>query len=521
MTKSWVGALIRKEVRALLPVWATTMALAVVLLIPDSTRDALGLPRFTQQLFLSIALVSLAMTPIVLGALSTGHDFAHRTWSLTLTLPVRRSRLFVVKTAVLVGMVVPLWVVSLIVYSGEHLLFASMISTMALPARLVHPAILMPLIGGLTLAPWFALLTRSVVVGSGLAVAALAALYQVSVIGVAAFTGLRSDHGAGIGAAGVLAVWQGATLLVAVAGAWGLQRAFVGGEATEPGARNIADWRGRQQAARAHREGPRRSAAVMLARKELRLQMPTAMVAGLFAVGWLLATWRLDTPVGWFEAMAMLAAVVIALLAGASACAEERQLGTIEVQMLLPVSALRQWLIKVGVVVAVVVILGLGVPIALSALSSSEVMAKVWSIYGPRNRDPLLVALGALTVVALYVSSLSRGGMHAFITACAVAAGAIPLAQVTAIAAETLLHLFESYSGARQGLGYPMHDLRQLFDALMLSLLGVICLMALRFAYQNHRYLDRSLRRTVRQVAWMYGTAVGALAVIVYLTRIR
>jgi hypothetical protein len=520
-TGSWVGPVIRKEVRVLLPVWAATMTIALVLLIPGGTRDALDLPRFAWQTFFVIVPLSFVMTPIVLGALSTGHDFAHRTWSMTLVLPVARWKLFSAKAVVLVAMIASVAIMSLTAYFYEFMELEP--GRVALLSRntLRHPTILTPLVGGLVLAPWFALLTRSVVAGAGLAVAVPTALYALSVLGVVSLVGRPDESAPLLTGIGVIGVWQIAMLLVALIGAWQLYRRFVGAEATEPSTRDIASWLAFPRSAPLASSGERRSRVAELAKKELRVQIPTAAVVGSFAAIWIAIAWTPGISPSIFQALVVLIAAVAALLAGSNASAEERQFGTIATQMLLPMAATQQWVIKVFVIAAVVAVCGLGLPMTLAAFSSADIQAEVWSQYGAHKRWPFVAAIGGLTTVAVYVSSLSRGGMRAFIAACAVALAVMVLSQQTAMEIEVaMLRLFGIYSRARNGFVYPS-GLRSLYVAFTLLAVWALCLMALRFAYQNHRYLDRSVRRIVTQVAWMYGAYVGMMALIVYLTRIR
>ena len=90
-----VRTLLWNEARALLPAWvAGVLAASVAGLTRGDVR------QFSQFAF--------SAATVALGAQSIGHDYAHRTLDLMLTLPVGRRRLFVVKLAVVGAMVLPL-----------------------------------------------------------------------------------------------------------------------------------------------------------------------------------------------------------------------------------------------------------------------------------------------------------------------------------------------------------------------------------------------------------------------------
>ena len=111
----------------------------------------------------------------------------------------------------------------------------------------------------------------------------------------------------------------------------------------------------------------------MLLTKELRLQQMAFVVAALFAVIWLstagLERSFADAPRLPLNALAVLYAGVLAMLFGSMASAEERQMGTAEWQILLPMPAWQQWAVKAGVTLGLAVLLGIVLPAALRYLS--------------------------------------------------------------------------------------------------------------------------------------------------------
>ena len=100
-----VWTIVANETRALLPAW-----LACVLAAIAATLTAGGIHE--------VSLFALCAATVGLGAQSIGHEYAHGTLGLMLTLPVDRRRLFLVKLAVLGAMVLPLatsaWLLGLV-----------------------------------------------------------------------------------------------------------------------------------------------------------------------------------------------------------------------------------------------------------------------------------------------------------------------------------------------------------------------------------------------------------------------
>ena len=90
-----------KEVRELLPWWfAAALGLAACGLIGSGLP-----PRFPTQSLEMVAYVIYAAGCNVLGALSVGQEYAHRTLDGLLAQPVSRRRIFATKLAVLVPLV--------------------------------------------------------------------------------------------------------------------------------------------------------------------------------------------------------------------------------------------------------------------------------------------------------------------------------------------------------------------------------------------------------------------------------
>ena len=98
--------------------------------------------------------------------------------------------------------------------------------------------------------------------------------------------------------------------------------------------------------------------------KELRLQQMTVIVGALYLPWWgaMAVLWRFapEAVTSLAGAVAILYGPLLALLSGSLASAEERQLGTMEWQMLLPLPMWKQWAVKTATVAGLALVLGVG-----------------------------------------------------------------------------------------------------------------------------------------------------------------
>ena len=154
----------------------------------------------------------------------------------------------------------------------------------------------------------------------------------------------------------------------------------------------------------------------LLVQKELRLQQLTFVAAAIFVGFYLFVVLRRPPHVDRGEAIQMITAINIiasSLLIGSLASAEERRLGTLDWQLLLPVSAARQWVVKVAVLVALMLLLTFALPVMLVGMvpPGPSHMYR-WAL--PAPPASIVFAIACLTA-SLYVSSLVSSGMHAFV----------------------------------------------------------------------------------------------------------
>ena len=500
MTATRWAPLVRKEVRALLPLWAG--ALAIVLIAGRVDAGA------------RLGLFGYAFACAALGALSMGHEFSHRTLGLLLVQPVARRRLLVVKLGVLAVLVVTL---------GSFA--ASLLQAAGGPAPMLahHGAAISwigPMLMAVTLAPMLTLLTRSPLFGFILSAATPAAI----VLGAEILVGLRFGFldrlppGAGEFREAVVIVGFLSVCAAAVPAVWWTFRRL---EVVEGPAKAIdiggLRLRPRHASSGTATAGPRRP-ILQLVGKELRLQHAVLVVSALYATG-ATALFALVRDPRWAEvlgSLTMVQAVLVSIMSGALASAEERQMGMIEAQMLVPVPVARQWAIKCGTALAVTLLLAIGLPYVASLL---EPHADLYVDFGGLFRLETIAGLLGVTCVALYVSSLTTGGLRALV-ACSVAAGVAAILAVTSML--IALPLATAIAGAL-ALLFPtvasrptpdqLHLLRTAISTMALTSGAVMAALFLRFALDNHRSADRSPRRVVRHVLWLTAAATIMVAV--------
>jgi len=183
----------------------------------------------------------------------------------------------------------------------------------------------------------------------------------------------------------------------------------------------------------------------------------------------------------------LLHAGAIPLLAGSLASAEERQLGTLSWQVLLPIAAWRQWAVKAAVVLVLSLGLAIGVPAILYALFASGP--------GPvRLGWPPAAAIAALATLSLYASSLSTNGVRAL------ARVAPAIVVVVLVAARTMDVMPLAW------------DLPNAAWAVLYAASAAAFAWLLWLGMKNHGSAERGAKRVLKQVA-----ALGAVAVVAML----
>ncbi len=198
----------------------------------------------------------------------------------------------------------------------------------------------------------------------------------------------------------------------------------------------------------------------------------------------------------------------ISALTGALASAEERQLGTLEWQVALPVATSTQWTIKVAVALGLTIALILGLTTLLTSVSPGlPIGAGLHFI-----RLPVVCLMVAITTGSLYVSSLCGSGVQALVIATATMPGVALAIQTVLIPLGAAVFQWSSRLAGKPPGPFELWDLR-LPTVPALLLLGGFVAVVLRFARANHRSAERGAMRVWMQVVWMAVAAVIGVAV--------
>lgn len=514
--QSFLGPVVAKEIRALLPIWAPCLlAVAAGALTDDPRLRAAGILAF-------------GFGSLALGAQSIGHEHGCRTLALLLAQPVERWRLLLVKIGVLTVMLVTLGAAAWAVLSppngfpsGFH---QEWVSALLFPTGLVA-------LCSLCVAPVLTMVSRSPLAGVVLTVALP---FSVMVLGDALGIALYgADAAARIDAFRMSVFWRGMFAICAICAAldWRLfMRLEVLGDARAdvhlPGwlrVRALETIRAKAARARSHARPVRKHALLLLVRKELRLQQLTFVVVALY-VGYELAGLTLGRSVPQFSSLRLsqiplLTSGLFSMLIGSLASAEERSFGTIEWHVMLPMAAWRQWAVKAGVVVVLTLLVGIGVPAVLGRFDpgsdEARFLARMW-----REAAVWLVVLAACSV---YVSSLCASGTRALVLMLPVVAGGMWF--VHTVSSTMRWVLLRSWGGSsRPALFQTPFPIRrsafQSAETLVTALAAVFVLLLLRFALTNHTRAEKSGARLAGQAASIAGF-IAASALLLMVSGIR
>jgi len=458
---------VTKEIRALLPTWlALTAAMGVVALIGDRRSYALGVLVY----FLG---------SVALGAQSIGHEYTHHTLTLFLSQPARRGRLFLVKLTVLTTMLFTLAAVAWgVLFHPRDVLVARV---WADSSRGLTPLTL-ALLCGLIVAPWLTMLCRSPLAGVVFTIVIPAWLWTLSqVLAAVKFGTTRTPEIVRFESA---VFWTGMLGFCAIAAVlnW---RMFSRLESDEAKDRDVQlpQWlRGRATTIAAAPVARARSQSSfrVLVKKELRLQQMTCVFTGLYLLICATLLFLRDVVPGFvglpISAVTVLYTGCLAPMIGSLASAEERQFGTLEWQVLLPMATWKQWAVKAGTALSAAIVLLLGLPWLMSQMlpPGDHIPLSAWTAG----------TVVVLTTGSLYVSSVCGSGLRAFL-----------LSLLVMVVVGPLVARFGSAVWWALRTGWPAFIMATAFVAL-----------ALRFGLVNHRSAERGAGRVWWQVSWMIGS---------------
>jgi ABC-2 family transporter protein len=482
----WPAA-VSKEVRALLPAWLACTA----------TVAAGGLAGSMQ--LLPIAMFACVLGTVALGAHAMGHEYTHRTLGLLLSQPSTRPRLFLTKISVLGAML------SLLMAVAWVTIIEGPLSDRVRGFNDPRLALLITMCG-LFVAPCLTMICRNPLA---------AVVFTISIPGVLLVAGeLLAIARFGFGAyaqvdrARLAFLIQGMYIAcgAAAVGSWML---FMRLEAVE--GRGTEFHLPRWWSATTDAPAERPNAVWQLVKKELRLQQMTFVVAGFYVLGWasLRIVARLVPEIGEapLEPLSVLYVALLSLVIGSLASAEERQFGTLEWQVLLPIASWQQWAIKVSTACALALLLGAGMPLMLAAVDPSPDELHMVRELGV---EVVLIAL-VMTSGGVYLSSICSSGMRAVVLA-------LPVIFVV------LFLVFEGGRWMSRALSVVPPDFFRVTVGPGLQLMSIeswaFLLLAggalplLWFGMQNHRSAERSYARVGAQVAWIAAYAIIAVALI-------
>jgi ABC-type transport system involved in multi-copper enzyme maturation permease subunit len=417
----------------------------------------------------------------ILGASVVGHEYTHRTLASMLALPVPRWRWWSAKLAILATMLATLMGLAMGFLPLDRGDQSIGISLFVLP----------PLVA-LFVTPWLTMATASPTAAAVLAFSAMGGSLALGEwIGV-----LRHGFTPAADAFRIAFMWWalgGLSLIGAVMG-W---RSFLTLEVPDPSGDDIQLPIGSRRGLAAL---TRRPALAALVGKELRLQQLSLVVAVIFSgiyVVVALTTRRVDHSLMVANVLLTFYVVVIPIVIGSAAVAEERRFGMLGAQLLLPVAVAAQWAVKATVTLALAVALGLLLPLALALALMTTAQPPPPSGVGLYAMAPQwFIFAGGFTAVALYMSTLARSGLRAMVLSIA----AIPVLA------------YVSMEVAANGIGRPVFT--AVYNAraphagrmVMFSSVGVggwlfavalisFVLFALVLAFFNFRRVDRSAMR--------------------------
>jgi hypothetical protein len=492
MTTVLRSALVLKEVRGLGPPWLIAVALLVAVGFVETGLDtALDVqqPRSPAgQLTVLLYVGACAL----LGALSIGQEFADRTLAGLLAQPAARASVLLHKLGVVAAMLLALgglaWA-----YGLTPLAVARAWPELSPTGRVL--AIVLPVLGGVLLAPCLTLLARSALAGCVFSIALLLPI----VIGSQAAAPWLYGDAATLAQANtrVLDIFVHTMLAVVVLGALLMWRAFMRLEAIEVRGLDLhlPAWLLKP---RVHSAAARSARSVWLEMlgKELHLQQMTFVVSGLYVAAWLAVVLVGESlfptrRAGLMTVATLLHAGAIPLLAGSLASAEERQLGTLGWQVLLPIAAWRQWAVKAAVVLVLSLGFAIGMPAVLYALFASGP--------GPVPLGwPPAAAITAVATLSLYASSLSTHGMRALLASAAAIGGVLLVAHIAMRVMPSWIPLAWELPNAAW--------------AVLAAASAAVFAWLLWLGMKNHGSAERGAKRVLKQVA-----ALGAVAVVAML----
>jgi ABC-2 family transporter protein len=403
-----MNALIKKEIRLLLPAWIAAMLLAIApIWIVHGMEEA-----HDSNIFL-IPGFCLMLGTLFLGIASFGQEFSFRTFTLLLSQPISRKQIWRIKTFLL-GMafisVLAAVFISMKIYAEAVPAYALDFSN-----NLSHFGIILLWVfaffgGGL----WTTLLLRQVTAAFWLTLLVPAAVL-ISSAEVADYYHLLPDK-----------ILAGLFLFYSIAGFFWARRMFLRAQDTQwTGGEISFSWRKKssEQTAAAFSSRPRHWFS-MLVRKEFQLHQTTIVIALVVLALHLASVFiRKFHPhfinTAYKDVLDFIWSLwlLMPLVIGSTAIAEERRLGVIESQLCLPVSRRTQLFIKFSVGLVLSVILGALIPLLVEGPKhfTDRPQGFIFAFF--------CVPAAAIFFISFYASTLARTTLQAIGITIGICAG--------------------------------------------------------------------------------------------------
>ncbi|HUS35756.1 MAG TPA: hypothetical protein VM680_10440 [Verrucomicrobiae bacterium] len=469
-----------KELRVILP---TVLGCGFLLLLSVALP-----PEFRS----SIVFLVYPLTCSAVFALAFGHDYMHRTLTTALAQPVSRHKVLRTRLALCLLALLPLAVIQIVAI--ERIIWAAFFDGfetvslyLANMAYQVWVRSFEPILTAICLAPCLTLLSRSVLFGT---IVSMTAPFALGVLVRAVALKIGFEDGPRL-----VTLHLAASCTLLLTGAVLTYRRFITQEAIETdvtiGRKRAPKSNALSQSAMGNPHCEIQNPLWQLVKKEAMLQrLPAAIAALSVAVVFLVNK----------DHAAMLSIfypATIIILIGAIASAEERRMGVIPSQVAHPIAFKTQWLIKIAVSYFSALLFGVILPGAALLLKTDELKALT-----PNEAlaDAPLICGGVLLIlsITIYISSLSQNAIRAMLATLFVMiisimlVGAAYNAFTQYIWETTSTHIVFSSPPAGNRT-FDVINIEFQLECFAIAALGFIPL-ALYFAMQNHRYLDRSGR---------------------------
>jgi len=392
-----MNALLQKEIRLLLPVWITAMLLILAPLLLGRLIDNNEPAGVTNML----TLFGVALGSVVLGLAGMGRELMSHTFSLVLAQPHAREEFWRAKLGVLIVSLIPL------------ALFLGLVSRQFVPpgdrlemALVWLLTVCVAVTGGL----WTTLLFRQIIAAFWISLLLpLAILSPVLSLGDEVIEETARNY-----------IATGLLVAYSIAGYWfarwqfrhAQDTAWTGGVVSLPSVDRWLPWK-RSETVRS-----RTHPFWALLGKEFHFQQVSFLLAGLLLLLQIVVlliqnfvTLDKNSILATIVQMFWGIWIVMPLVVGCSAVAEERKLGMLEPQLCLPVSRTWQFAVKVFVTLTCGILLGAVGPGLVEVINPGQgfrgmYFAAVWT----------LTCL-CLAVIAFYASSLTQQLLQSFGTA--------------------------------------------------------------------------------------------------------